>query len=175
MDVLVLMGSASDYEVMQHALPFFSRFGLDARVTVASAHRTPERVEAEVRAAEEQGAIAVVCAAGMAAHLAGVVAGATSLPVIGVPLASGALDGLDALLATVQMPAGIPVATVGIGKAGARNAAILCARMAAPFRPAVAASLRQYRAEMNASVAAAAAEVEALVDKLVAEVDDRHL
>jgi 5-(carboxyamino)imidazole ribonucleotide mutase len=164
MDVLVLMGSSSDYEVMQHALPFFSRFGLVTRVTVASAHRTPDRVEAEVRAAEEKGAFAIVCAAGMAAHLAGVVAGATNLPVIGVPLASGALDGLDALLATVQMPAGIPVATVGIGKAGARNAAILCARMAAPFRPEIAAALQDYRISMNASVVAAAAEVEALVE-----------
>jgi phosphoribosylaminoimidazole carboxylase PurE protein len=163
MDVLVLMGSSSDYEVMQHTLPFFDQFGLNARVTVASAHRTPERVHDEVRAAEDAGAVAIICAAGMAAHLAGVVAGITNLPVIGVPLASGALDGLDALLSTVQMPAGIPVATVGVGKAGARNAAILCARMIGPHRPAVAQALAGYRQGMNAMVAKAAAEVEAQV------------
>ena len=115
MDVLVLMGSSSDFEVMKHAVPFFKQFGLKARVTVASAHRTPDRVHDEVRAAEEAGAVAIICAAGMAAHLAGVVAGTTNLPVVGVPLASGALDGLDALRSTVQMPAGIPVATVGVG------------------------------------------------------------
>ena len=163
MDVLVLMGSSSDYEVMQHAVPFFKQFGLRARVTVASAHRTPDRVHDEVRAAEEAGAVAIICAAGMAAHLAGVVAGTTNLPVVGVPLASGALDGLDALLSTVQMPAGIPVATVGVGKSGARNAAILVARMIGPHRPAVAAALREYREGMNAKVAQAADEVEALV------------
>jgi phosphoribosylaminoimidazole carboxylase PurE protein len=163
MDVLVLMGSDSDYEVMQHAVPFYRQFDLDLRMTVASAHRTPERVEAEVLRAEKEGAFVIVCAAGMAAHLAGVVAGITNLPVIGVPLASGALDGLDALLATVQMPAGIPVATVGIGKAGARNAAILCARMVGPHRPAVAQALVDYRAGMTAKIAAAAKTVEARV------------
>ena len=163
MDVLVLMGSSSDFEVMQYALPFFEQFGVNARMTVASAHRTPERVEAEVRAAEEAGAVAIVCAAGMAAHLAGVVAGATNLPVIGVPLASGALDGLDALLSTVQMPAGVPVATVGVGKAGARNAAILVARMIGAFRPEVGAKLATYRQGMHAKVAAAAEEVEAMI------------
>ncbi len=163
MDVLVLMGSSSDFDVMQHALPFFDQFGLDARVTVASAHRTPDRVHDEVRRAEAEGAVGIICAAGMAAHLAGVVAGTTNLPVIGVPLASGALDGLDALLSTVQMPAGIPVATVGVGKAGARNAAILCARMVGPHRPSVAEALRSYREGMNVKVAKAAAEVEAQV------------
>jgi phosphoribosylaminoimidazole carboxylase PurE protein len=163
MDVLVLMGSDSDYEVMQHAVPFYRQFGLDLRMTVASAHRTPARVEAEVAKAEAEGAFAIVCAAGMAAHLAGVVAGITNLPVIGVPLASGALDGLDALLATVQMPAGIPVATVGIGKSGARNAAILCARMVGPHRPAVAQALVDYRGGMSAKIAAAADKVEARV------------
>ena len=163
MDVLVLMGSSSDFEVMQHALPFFDQFGLQARVTVASAHRTPQRVHDEVLAAEQAGASVIICAAGMAAHLAGVVAGISNLPVIGVPLASGALDGLDALLSTVQMPAGIPVATVGVGKAGARNSAILCARMIGPHRPAVAKALAEYRLGMNAKVAAAADEVEALV------------
>ena len=109
--------------------------------------------------------MAIICAAGMAAHLAGVVAGTTNLPVVGVPLASGALDGLDALLSTVQMPAGIPVATVGVGKSGARNAAILVARMVGPHRPAVAAALREYREGMNAKVAKAADEVEALVEQ----------
>ena len=122
------MGSSSDFSVMQHAVPFFKQFDITARLSlIASAHRTPDRVHEEVRAAEEAGAVAIICAAGMAAHLAGVVAGTTNLPVIGVPLASGALDGLGALLSTVQMPAGIPVATVGVGKAGARNAAILVA------------------------------------------------
>ena len=163
MDVLVLMGSSSDFSVMQHAVPFFKQFDITARITVASAHRTPDRVHEEVRAAEEAGAVAIICAAGMAAHLAGVVAGTTNLPVIGVPLASGALDGLDALLSTVQMPAGIPVATVGVGKAGARNAAILVARMIGPHRPHVAAALKAYREGMNETVAQAAAEVEAQV------------
>lgn len=161
MDVLVLMGSANDYQVAQRVVPLFKRFGIKAHVTVASAHRTPDRVEALVKRAEAEGAFGVICFAGMAAHLAGVVAGTTHLPVIGVPLASGALDGLDALLATVQMPSGVPVATMAIGPAGASNAAVFMARIIARSRTDVSQALADYTSEMKDKVAAGAEEVEA--------------
>ena len=162
MDVLVLMGSANDYDVAKRVVPLFRRVGIDAHMTVAAAHRTPARVESLVRQAEADGAYGVICFAGMAAHLAGVVAGTTHLPVIGVPLASGALDGLDALLATVQMPSGVPVATMAIGPAGASNAAVFMARVIGCTRTDVAQALADYTAEMRAKVTDGAAKVEAL-------------
>ena len=143
--VMILVGSASDLPVTEGALPLLERFGLPCRVEVASAHRQPERLRRLVAAAERAGVEVFIAAAGMAAHLPGVVASLTARPVIGVPVAAGALAGIDALLSMVQMPPGVPVATVAIGPAGARNAAVLAARILALGDAAVAARLRAYR------------------------------
>ena len=129
MKVGVLMGSPNDREKMQPAADTHEKFGIEAVVRVMSAHRTPAAVTEFASSARENGYAAVICGAGMAAHLAGVVAAHTTLPVVGVPLASGALNGVDALYSTVQMPQGIPVATVAVG--GAVNAAILVVEMLA--------------------------------------------
>ena len=128
-DVVILMGSASDLDHVRPAVLVLERLGMTARVRVTSAHRTPERTVQIIREAEADGAQVFICAAGMAAHLAGVVASHTLRPVLGVPLPGGILDGVDALLSTVQMPAGVPVATMSIGPAGATNAAVLAARI----------------------------------------------
>lgn len=127
--VLVLMGSEGDRTVVEAAAPYFNFFGIEAEFIVSSAHRNPERTADLARGARARGYSAIVCAAGMAAHLAGVCAAHSDLPVIGVPLEGGVSDGLDALLSTVQMPRGIPVATLAVGSAGAVNSAVLCARM----------------------------------------------
>jgi len=127
----LLMGSESDWETMQHAIPVLQAFEIPYEVRVLSAHRTPEEAAAYARAAHDRGLKALIVAAGGAAHLAGAVAGHTTLPVIGVPLKGWALDGLDALLSTVQMPSGVPVATVAIGKPGAVNAVLLAAQILA--------------------------------------------
>lgn len=140
-DVMVLMGSASDLEQMRPAVEVLDSLGVEWEVHVTSAHRTPERTRTLVRRAETSGCRAILCGAGMAAHLAGVVAAHTRLPVLGVPLEGGMLDGLDALMATVQMPPGVPVATFGVGRAGARNAAFFAARIVAAYRPDVAQAL----------------------------------
>ena len=129
MKVSVLMGSASDREKMVPAVEMLARFGVEADERVLSAHRTPADVAAFASSAREQGYAAIICGAGLAAHLAGAVAAHTTLPVVGVPLSGGALNGVDALYATVQMPKGIPVATVAID--GAMNAALLAAQMLA--------------------------------------------
>jgi len=125
----ILMGSPNDREKMQPAADTLEKFGIEADIRVMSAHRTPAAVTEFASSARENGYVAVICGAGMAAHLAGVVAAHTTLPVVGVPLASGALNGVDALYSTVQMPPGIPVATVAVG--GAVNAAILVVEMLA--------------------------------------------
>jgi len=125
----VVMGSPNDREKMQPAADTLEKFGIEADVRVMSAHRTPAVVTEFASTARENGYVAVICGAGMAAHLAGVVAAHTTLPVVGVPLASGALNGIDALYSTVQMPPGIPVATVAVG--GAVNAALLVVEMLA--------------------------------------------
>ena len=150
--VLVLMGSPSDWEIMRHTVAELDALGIPSRAHVASAHRTPERVRTLVRDAEADGVRVFVCGAGMAAHLAGVVASLTVRPVIGVPLPGGLQGGMDALLATVQMPGGIPVATVAVGKAGARNAAMLAAEMIALGDPAVEAAVRSARAAQAEAV-----------------------
>lgn len=129
--VAVLMGSDSDLPVMQAALEVLDRFGVAREVKVTSAHRTPLATREYVVDAEARGCAVFIAGAGMAAHLAGAVAAATCKPVIGVPVDAGSLGGLDALLSTVQMPGGIPVATVAIGKAGARNSAYLAVQMLA--------------------------------------------
>jgi len=144
MRVAVLMGSPSDREKMAPAAATLAEFGLEADERVMSAHRTPDDVAAFAKGAREGGYAAVICGAGMAAHLAGAVASQTTLPVVGVPLSGGALGGLDALYATVQMPKGIPVATVAID--GAMNAAILVVQMLAITDDALAAKLAERRA-----------------------------
>lgn len=126
--VAILMGSDSDLPVMEAAFDMLKKLGIPFEAKVSSAHRTPQATHDYVRDADQRGCAAFICAAGMAAHLAGAVAANTVKPVIGVPINSS-LDGLDALLSTVQMPGGIPVATVAIGKAGAKNAAYLAAQI----------------------------------------------
>jgi 5-(carboxyamino)imidazole ribonucleotide mutase len=150
--VAILMGSPSDASVMQPAADTLERLGIAHEVRVISAHRTPDRLEAFTEGAEARGIEVVICGAGGAAHLAGVTAARTLLPVLGVPIESSPLQGLDALLATVQMPGGIPVGTLAIGKAGAKNAALLAAAILARKDPAVRAALAKFREEQSAAV-----------------------
>jgi 5-(carboxyamino)imidazole ribonucleotide mutase len=145
--VAVLMGSANDKAKMAPALQVLADFGVDASEHVMSAHRTPGAVTAFARTAREDGYAVVICGAGMAAHLAGVVAGHTTLPVIGVPLSGGALNGLDALYATVQMPRGVPVATVAID--GAANAAMLAVEILAVTDAGLTKRLVGYREQWS--------------------------
>lgn len=125
----ILMGSDSDWPAMKGCADMLQQFGVSYEVRILSAHRTPDDTTDYAKAARERGLQIIIAAAGMAAHLAGAVAAQTTLPIIGVPMASGYLQGVDALLSTVQMPPGIPVATVGIGAAGARNAALLAVQI----------------------------------------------
>ena len=154
--VLILMGSDSDAPVMQGAVDVLRGFDIACEMTVASAHRSPERVMRLVREAPARGVKVFIVGAGAAAHLAGVVAAHTTLPVIGVPIDSSALKGLDALLSTVQMPPGVPVATVSIGKPGATNAGVLAAQILGVANPQIAAKLDQYKKTLAAKVEAAA-------------------
>ena len=142
----VIMGSDSDINIMEDAMKILREFELDFEVKISSAHRTLERTVAWVKAFEAQGGKLIIAAAGLAAHLPGVVAGATILPVIGVPLSSGAMDGIDALYSIVQMPPGIPVATVGIG--AARNAALLAVQILAIQDKALRIRVKNHRAQM---------------------------
>ena len=150
--VAVLMGSANDYGVMKAAEDALTALGIGTDVRVISAHRTPERLTRFLAEAEENGIEVVICGAGAAAHLAGVTAAHTLLPVLGVPIDSSPLNGLDALLATVQMPGGIPVATLAIGKAGAKNAGIFAAHIIARKDPEVRKRLAEFREEQSAKV-----------------------
>lgn len=159
--VLILMGSDSDWEVMAEARKALAELGVEAEVHVSSAHRTPARTGQLAREAAGRGIQVIICGAGAAAHLGGVVAAESELPVLGVPLASSDLKGLDALLATVQMPAGVPVGTLAIGKAGARNAGLLAARIIARVDPAVAAAVRAQRERMAREVEAKDAALQA--------------
>ena len=158
-EVLILMGSDSDAPVMQGAVDVLGELGVASEITVASAHRSPERVMRLVADAPARGVKVFIVGAGAAAHLAGVVAAHTTLPVIGVPIDSSALKGLDALLSTVQMPPGVPVATVSIGKPGATNAGVLAAQILATADPAVAERLVQYKKRLADKVEAAAAKL----------------
>ena len=146
--VVVLLGSESDLPVIEKMKPLLDRFGLSYRIEIASAHRQPAKLSRIVKQTEKSGTEVYVAVAGMAAHLPGVVASMTGKPVIGVPVASGPLAGVDALLSIVQMPPGVPVATVAIGSAGARNAACLAARMIALKDAKVAAAVENYRQEL---------------------------
>ena len=144
--VAVLMGSPNDGEKMRPAQETLERFGIEADVRALSAHRNPDKVTALASTAREEGYSAFICAAGMAAHLAGVVAAHTTLPVVGVPISGGALNGVDALYSTVQMPKGIPVATVAID--GAMNAALLVVEMLAITDEGLAKQLDDHRREI---------------------------
>lgn len=157
--VLILMGSDSDAPIMQAAVDQLKAFGIPCEMTVASAHRSPARVMRLVEEAPARGVKVFIVGAGAAAHLGGVVAAHTTLPVIGVPIDSSALKGLDALLATVQMPPGVPVATVSLGKPGAINAAVLAAQILALADQALADRLVRYKAELAEKVEKAAARL----------------
>jgi 5-(carboxyamino)imidazole ribonucleotide mutase len=148
----VIMGSKSDWEIMRQAGEVLTKFGVDHECRVLSAHRTPQETAEYVGGAEGRGMEVIIAAAGGAAHLAGVCAAHTLLPVLGVPMESAALKGLDSLLSTVQMPAGIPVGTLGIGAAGARNAALLAVAILANKRPELRERLREFREEQRAKV-----------------------
>jgi 5-(carboxyamino)imidazole ribonucleotide mutase len=159
--VLILMGSDSDWPVMSAARDALAELGIECEVHVSSAHRTPERTGKLAREAAARGIQVIVCGAGAAAHLAGVVAAESELPVLGVPLAASDLSGLDALLSTAQMPGGVPVGTLAIGKAGARNAGLLAARIIGLSDPQVAAKVREARERMAREVEAKDAALQA--------------
>jgi len=156
----IVMGSDSDLPVMQGCLDFLQKMDIPYEITVASAHRSPMRAMEYASSARDRGLKIIIAAAGMAAHLAGVLAAHTILPVIGVPVDSSSLNGLDALLSTVQMPPGVPVATMGIGKAGAKNGAILAAQILALSDERLATRLVGFKEEM-------AREVEEKAERLV--------
>lgn len=156
----IIMGSDSDWGTMQKCVAVLRQFEIPFEAHIMSAHRTPERAATYAEEAEGRGIKVLICAAGMAAHLAGVIAGHSILPVIGVPMKGGAMDGLDALLATVQMPGGIPVATVALGNAGATNAGILAVQMLALNDASLREKLHAYKAEMERKVVAADAALQ---------------
>jgi 5-(carboxyamino)imidazole ribonucleotide mutase len=149
----VIMGSRSDWETMRHASEMLAALDIDHECKVVSAHRTPDRLVAYAKGAAARGIEVIIAGAGGAAHLPGMVAAMTRLPVLGVPVQSAALSGLDSLLSIVQMPGGIPVGTLAIGKAGAKNAALLAAAILANHDAALAERLEAWRAEQTESVA----------------------
>jgi phosphoribosylamine--glycine ligase len=154
------MGSDSDMGVMQSAADVLKDFGVAFEITVASAHRSPQRAAAWASTAPERGIKVIIAGAGHAAHLAGAMAAHTSLPIIGVPIDSSCLQGMDALLATVQMPPGIPVATMAIGKPGARNAGILAVQILALADTGLSKKLAEYKQDMAAKVEQKAKKLE---------------
>lgn len=158
--VLIMMGSENDLPTMDEAAKILAEFGIAHRVHVASAHRSPDKVRELVREAEGAGVKVIIAGAGFAAHLAGVVAAHTTLPVVGVPLESSTLAGLDSLLSTVQMPAGIPVATVAIGRGGAKNAGILAAQILALSDPGLQKKLTAYRKNLAEGIESKDRELE---------------
>lgn len=156
----ILMGSKSDWEVMKHCVEVLQKFDVPYEVIISSAHRSPERTKNYIKESEKRGAQVFIGAAGMAAHLAGAIASMSTKPVIGVPLNGGALDGLDALLSTVQMPASMPVATMSIGKAGAINSAYLAMQILALSNKELADKLIQDRVMKAKKVELDSAEIE---------------
>lgn len=150
----ILMGSPSDADVMRVAAKMLEEFDVPYEIKVLSAHRIPDKTAEYARSAEKRGIQILIGGAGMAAHLAGTLAAHSILPVIGVPIGGGTLGGIDALLATVQMPGGIPVATVSIGKAGAKNAGLLAVQILSRKEPELAAKLHEYRREMREKIEA---------------------
>lgn len=159
--VLLMMGSDTDLPIMQEAADILGKFSIPYEMRISSAHRSPARTMALASEAADRGVKIIIAGAGMAAHLAGVVASKTILPVIGVPMPGGALNGVDALYATVQMPGGIPVATMAIGKAGAKNAGLFAIQILALSEPHLAESLIRYRVEMDKELEQKDAELQA--------------
>ncbi|SEQ82533.1 5-(carboxyamino)imidazole ribonucleotide mutase [Virgibacillus subterraneus] len=149
----VIMGSISDWETMQHACDMLSKLDIPYEKDVISAHRTPDEMFTYAKSARERGLKVIIAGAGGAAHLPGMIAAQTTLPVIGVPIQSKALNGLDSLLSIVQMPGGVPTATVAIGDSGAKNAGIIAAQIIGSFEEKVAERLETYRKELQANVA----------------------
>ena len=164
--VTILMGSDSDYNIMEESAKICKKFGVPFEVVVTSAHRTPERTITTIRNAEQNGTKVFIVGAGAAAHLAGVVAAHTTLPVVGVPIDATSLRGVDALYSTVMMPGGIPVASMAIGKAGAVNAGLFAVAVLSTSDAAMAAKLATYREEMKAKVEAKSAALQERVKKL---------
>lgn len=150
--VSIIMGSKSDYEIVKECAEVLKKFDVRFELIISSAHRSPERTKEYVKDAEKKGAKVFICAAGMAAHLAGFVAAITTKPVIGIPMSGGPLNGFDALLSTVQMPGGMPVATVAIGKAGAINSAYLAMQILALNNTELAEKLKKDRVEKSLAV-----------------------
>lgn len=157
-EVGIIMGSTSDLEIMEEASAVLEKFGVEHDMTISSGHRSPERTISYARKARKRGIKVIIVGAGAAAHLAGTIAALTTLPVIGVPLHSSPLGGLDALLSTVQMPSGVPVATMAVGKAGARNAAIMALEILALSDSGLARKLTAYKSRLEKDVARAAEE-----------------
>ena len=158
--VLIVMGSDSDLPIMEEAEKVLKEFKIPYDITIASAHRSPKRTVKLTAEAEKKGIEVIIAGAGSAAHLAGVIAAHTILPVIGVPIDSSPLKGIDALFSTVQMPPGIPVATMAIGKAGAKNAAILAAQILRATNPGLTKTLRAYKEKMAEEVLKKARKIE---------------
>jgi 5-(carboxyamino)imidazole ribonucleotide mutase len=150
--VLILMGSDSDLSTMEETVRVLTDFGVPLEIHVSSAHRSPEKTSKLAREAEGRGIQIVICAAGVAAHLAGVVAAETRLPVVAVPMLGGALNGVDALYSMVQMPAGIPVGTMAIGKAGAKNAGLFAVQILSLADPALRSKFAEFRVQMAEEV-----------------------
>jgi len=150
--VAIVMGSDSDLKIMKNAAKKLEEFGIEYEIAISSAHRTLEKTLKLVKSAEKKGVEVFIVAAGMAAHLAGVISGDTTCPVIGVPMPGGALNGVDALYSTVQMPSGVPVATVAIGNAGATNAAILATQILSLKYPGLKTKLKKFKENMKKQV-----------------------
>ncbi|MEA3354316.1 MAG: 5-(carboxyamino)imidazole ribonucleotide mutase [Campylobacterota bacterium] len=161
--VSIIMGSKSDYEIMKNCADTLEKFNVKYELIISSAHRSPKRTKDYIKTAEEKGSKAFICAAGMAAHLAGAVSAATTKPVIGVPMKGGAMDGMDAMLSTVQMPSGMPVATVALGKAGAVNAAYLAMQILAVSDAELAVKLQEDRIVKEKTVVNDSKEIEVLL------------
>jgi 5-(carboxyamino)imidazole ribonucleotide mutase len=157
----IVMGSASDWSSLEPAAALLTEWGIGVEVSVASAHRSPHQAQAYAREAAGRGLKIIIAAAGGAAHLAGVLAAETTLPVIGVPIPNSSLQGLDSLLSTVQMPAGVPVATMALGNTGARNAALFAAQILALSDPKLQDKLKQHKLDLEAKVLAQNEEIPA--------------
>jgi len=162
--VSIVIGSKSDYEIMRSCSDTLDAFGVSYEMIISSAHRSPERTKEYILSAEKKGAQVFIAAAGMAAHLAGVLASKTVKPIIGVPMSGSALSGIDALLSTVQMPAGMPVATVAIGKAGAINSAYLAMQILALNNDELAIKLKEDRIGKAKKVEIDSLEIETLIE-----------
>lgn len=161
--VSIIMGSKSDYEIMKHCADTFEKFNVNYELIISSAHRSPTRTKSYIKEAEEKGAKVFIAAAGMAAHLAGALAASTTKPVLGVPMKGGAMDGMDAMLSTVQMPAGMPVGTVALGRSGAINAAYLAMQILAISDSELAVKLQEDRIVQAKKVETDSKEIEVIL------------